>query len=211
MLGGLSACGPAEEVPPAKPELVWIGGPPDGPLESNEWVRVVREAEFAYAWASNAADFSLPALTSTWDDFAVRSLEAAVRGDLLHETPHVYLGPRPVAPVAVQVDEDHGGAVVAACVGAPQAHPPRDDGNRWPDVEFYLLELADDGGRFVTGGHTPTLPFVLPNGAELTPEYCDGVPIPRATFDPPPDLDALSAKGPDGVVPPASSDPSAAS
>ncbi|MBO3089409.1 hypothetical protein J4038_14105 [Cellulomonas sp. zg-ZUI40] len=180
-----------------------MNGAPQNPLHSDEWVRAVREAEFTYAWASNTADFSLPELTAAWDDFTIRSFAATVQSELLHETPHVILGPLPLLPVAVDVSKDGSSAIVAACIDALETQPRRDDGNRWPDVAFYLVEQAADGSHRVSSAEAPSEPFILSDGAELTPEYCDGVTIPRAIFDPAPDLDALSKKSRDDVVLPA--------
>ena len=199
-VAGLGACTSAPDAQTVRPGLTWVNGAPERPLDSDEWVGIVREAEFAYAWASNTADFSLPELTATWDDFTIRSFAATVQGDLLYETPHVYLGPVPIAPVAVDVSEDERSAVVAACIGARQTQPRRDDGNRWPNVAYYLVEKLDGGTHRVSSTHGPHEPHVLSDGSELTTEYCDGVTIPRAVFDPAPDLDALSAKGRDDVV-----------
>lgn len=169
-------------------------------MESDEWVGVVREAEFAYAWAYNIADFSLPELTATWSDFTIRSLAAPVQSDLLYKTPHVYLGPLPTTPLAVEVSEDGTSAVVATCIDAPEMRPPRDDGNRWPRPRYYEVEKLEGGTHRVSSANAPREPYVLPDGSELTNEYCDGVTIPRAVFDPPPDLEALSEKGLDDVI-----------
>ncbi|ADG76188.1 hypothetical protein Cfla_3309 [Cellulomonas flavigena DSM 20109] len=179
-----------------------MGGRPSGPLESDEWVETVREAEFVLAWASNEADFTPPEVTSTWSNFTIHSFAAAVQGDLLHRSPHVYLGPRPVAPVAVQVDDDGKGAVVAACVDAIEMQPPYDDGNDWPLVRYYPVELTESGDRRMATGRPPQEPFILADGTELADEYCKTLDIPRAVFDPAPDLEALARKGRDDVLVP---------
>lgn len=200
LLGLLGGCaGTAEDRTP-RPELVWLDGEPVGDLESDEWVRAAREADFAHAWAHNVADFSLPTMAATWDNFSIERFAWRLEGDLLHERARVYLGPRPMTPVLVQVDDDGKGAMVAACIGAYETQPPYDDGNSWPQVGYYLLELTADGQRRMTGGHHPERPLVLPDGTELTAEYCNAVTIPRAVFDPEPDLDALARKGKDDVV-----------
>lgn len=132
--------------------------------------------------------------------------DAAVqlRGPLLHGTAHVHLGPQPFAPVAVEVSPDQESALVAMCVDRPQLRPAEDDGNRWPNTRVYRLEVGEDGHRRVVG-NLDHEPFVLPDGSELTPEYCDDVEIPRAVFDPEPDLETLSAKSEDDVIPPSPS------
>lgn len=200
-IGMVSGCA-GEQEPPPRPELVWVDGAPTGELESDEWVRAAREADFAEAWASNVADFSLPALSSTWNDFAIESFVSRVEADLLHKRPRVYLGPRPMAPVLVAVDDDGRGAVVAACVDALDTKPADDDGNDWPLLRYYPLELTTDGERRMARGRSPQEPFTLPDGTELSDDYCDTLAIPRAVFDPAPDLEALARKDMDDVVAP---------
>lgn len=202
LLGLVGGCTGTGDDPPPRPELVWSDGEPAGELESDEWVLAVREAEFARAWAHNVADFSLPAMTSTWDEFTIDSFASRLRGDLLYGRARVYVGPRPITPMLVRVDDDGQRAMVAACVGGDEMDPPYDDGNTWPKVAYYVLELGADGHRRKTGGHYPEQPLILPDGAELTDEYCETVTIPRAVFDPPPDLDALQHKKRDDVVVP---------
>lgn len=201
MLGLLGGCAWTEE-PPPRPELVWVDGAPTGELESDEWVQAAREADFAHAWASNVADFSLPTVTSSWNDFAIKSFVSHVEADLLHGRASVFLGPRPMAPVLVQVDDDGKRALVAACVDALETQPAYDDGNDWPLVRYYLLEMTEDGERRMARGRSPQEPFILSDGTELTDDYCDTVPIPRAVFDPAPDLEALARKDMDDVVAP---------
>ena len=203
LLAAVGAC--AADEPPPRPELRWVDGEPTGALEADPWVQAVREAEFAYAWAASVADFSLPALTSTWRDFAVRNAASQVEFDVVHRTPRIHVGPQAVLPLAVDVSEDGRRAEVAACVGAPETRPPVDDGNRWPNVGVYSVELGDDGHRRITGVGLPLSPYVLPDGAVLTPEYCDPLSIPRAVFVPEPDLEALSKKRRDDVVLPSAS------
>lgn len=175
-------------------------GQPQGPLDADEWVGVVREAEFAYAWAYSIADFSLPELAATWDDFTIARFAATVQSDQLYKTPHVFLGPMPIAPLAVEVGSDGGSAVVATCIGARQIQPPRDDGNRWPRVAYYVVERLEGGTHRVSTTKAPRVPYLLADGAELTDDYCDGITIPRAVFNPPPDLEALSSIGLDDVI-----------
>lgn len=202
LLWPLSACTPTVGAAQARPALIWVDGLPSGELESDEWVKAAREAEFTRAWAANTADFSLPAVTSVWDADTIHDFAAAVQIDLLRGAPHVQLGPRPIAPVVVQVDDDGKGAVVAACVDAVEMQPPYDDGNDWPLLRYYPLELTESGERRMARGRPPEEPFVLPDGTELTHEYCKTMTIPRAVFDPLPDLDALARKDRDDVVVP---------
>lgn len=202
LCASLTACGSTDAAPAVKPELVWVDGPPFGALESDEWVRAVRDAEFALAWASNEADFTLPEVRSTWDNFSIDSFATSVQADLLHGTPRVYLGPAPVAPVAVQVDDDGKRADVAACVDAVEMLPSYDDGNDWPLLRYYSLELTESGERRMARGRPPHEPFYLPDGSELTDEYCKTLTIPRAVFNPAPDLEALARKDRDDVLVP---------
>lgn len=202
LLWPLGACSPTDGAPQVRPSLTWVDSPPSGELESDEWVEAAREAEFARAWAANTADFSLPAVISVWDIDTIHDFAATVQSDLLRGTPHVQLGPRPLTPVGVEVDEDGKGAVVAACVDDVEMQPPYDDGNDWPLVRYYPLELADDGHRRIARGRPPEEPFILSDGTELTNEYCKTLTIPRAVFDPVPDLDALARKEKDDVVVP---------
>lgn len=204
LLVPLGACSPTDAAPEPRPTLIWADAQPSGELESDEWVKAVREAEFTRAWAANTADFSLPALTSVWDTDTIHDFAATVRSDLLRGTPHVYLGPRPLAPVAVAVDDDGKGAVVAACVDASDMRPPYDDGNDWPLLRYYPLELTESGTRRMARGRPPQEPFILPDGNELTHEYCKTLTIARAVFDPAPDLEALASKEMDDVVLPTS-------
>lgn len=196
----VGACTSAPERPVARPALTWVEGRLDGPLDSDEWVGVIREAEFAYAWAYSIADFSLPELAATWDDSAISSFAATVQSDQLYKTPHVFLGPMPIAALAVEVSSDGTSAVVPVCIGARQIEPPRDDGNRWPRVAYYEVERLEDGTHRVSTTQAPRTPYLLADGSELTDDYCDTITIPRALFDPPPDLEALSDVGLDDVV-----------
>jgi len=206
----LASCS-AEEPPKATPELVWNDAQPDGPLESDPWVRAIRAGHLAFGLAANAADFSDRDLTSSWRPTDVDQFVTTAQGELLRGNAKVYLGPLPFAPLAVEVQEGGTAARVAACIDDYDTLPREPaDGSRWPTPLIYFVELTGDGQRRIVGAERPSEGFTLPGGAELTPEYCDGVPIPRATFDPPPDLETLSKKGRDDVVPPASSDPSAA-
>ena len=202
LLWPLAACSSTGDVPETRPDLIWVDGQPSGELESDEWVEAAREAEFTRAWAANTADFSLPAVTSVWDADTIHDFAATVQIDLLRGAPHVQLGPRPMAPVAVQVDDDGKGAVVAACVDAVEMQPPYDDGNDWPLLRYYPLELTESGERRMARGRSPEEPFVLPDGTELTHEYCKTMTIPRAVFDPVPDLDVLARKDRDDAVGP---------
>ena len=198
LLGVLGGCTGAEAA--LEPELTWVQGKPQGPLESDEWVQSVRAGEFAYAWAANVADFSLPALATTWDEASIGSFVSNVQSDLLFQAPHVYVGPRGLVPLAVQVSDDGRSAEVATCVAARDVRPARDDGNRWPDARIYSVQLGEDGHRRITRIGPPRSPYLLPDGTEVTSEYCDGLTIPRAVFRPEPDLQALSKKGRDDVV-----------
>ena len=198
----LIACSSTDAALPTKPELVWVDGAPSGTLESDGWVKAVRDAELAFAWASNEADFTLPEVTSTWSNFSIHSFAASVQADLLHGTPRVYLGPVPLAPVAVQVDDDGKGADVAACVDAVETQPTYDDGNDWPLLRYYPLELTESGDRRMARGRPSHEPFLLPDGSELTDEYCKTLTIPRAVFNPVPDLEALARKDREDVLVP---------
>ncbi|UUI71530.1 hypothetical protein [Cellulomonas xiejunii] len=206
----LASCA-AEEPPAVAPDLVWNGAEPDGPLESDPWVSTIRAGHLAFGLAANAADFSDPDLTRTWRPTEVDQFVTRAQGELLRGNAKVYLGPLPFAPLAVEVEEGGTSARVAACIDDYDTLPREPaDGSRWPTPLIYFVELTGDGQRRIVGAERPPEQFVLPDGAELTPDYCDGVPIPRATFDPPPDLETLSKKGRDDVVPPAPSDPSVA-
>jgi len=205
----VAAC--ADSEPAADPVLVWVDGEPTGPLESDPWVRAVRAAEVAFARASNVADFSRPDLVDSWTYFRIGGFVSRVEGDLLYGTPKVYPGPRPLAPVAVRVADDGKSAEVAACVSQRETLPPENDGNRWPNDAVYWVELMNDGHRRVLAAGPRPEPFLLADGTELTAEYCDTVPIPRAVFDPVPDLAVLAEKDRDDVVPPPSPSPSATS
>ena len=200
LLGALGGCATADPATEPEPELEWVEGEPQGPLESDEWVQAVRAGEFAYAWAANVADFSLPALAMTWDEVSIGSFASSVQSDLLFQTPHVHVGPRPLVPLAVEVSADGRSAEVATCVAARELRPARDDGNRWPDARAYSVQLHDDGHRRITRIGPVRSPYVLPDGAELTTGYCDALTIPQAVFWPEPDLEALSRKGRDDVV-----------
>ncbi|MCC2314197.1 hypothetical protein [Cellulomonas xiejunii] len=205
----VAAC--ADSEPAADPALVWVDGEPTGPLESDPWVRAVRAAELAFARASNVADFSRPDLVDSWTYFRIGGFVNRAEGELLHGTPRVYPGPRPLAPVAVRVADDGKSAKVAACVSQRETLPAENDGNRWPNDAIYTVELMVDGHRRVRDAGPPLEPFLLADGTELTAEYCDTVHIPRAVFDPAPDLAALAEKDRDDVVPPPSPSPSATS
>lgn len=195
------------ESPPSAPDpvLVWPAGEPQGSLESDEWVKAARAAELAYARASNTADFSHSSAATTWDSYLLERAAARLQGALVSGTTRVHLGPRPFTPLAVEVADDGKSAIVATCVDTYQLLPAEDDGNRWPNTELYLLELGSDGHRRIVGSVTDRDPFVLPDGAALTADYCDGVNIPRAVFDPAPDLAELEKKGRDDVVLPSPS------
>jgi hypothetical protein len=184
---------------PPDPVLVWPDGEPDGPLEENEWVRAARAAEVAYSRAVNAADFSQGAIVDTWDEYAVRRVASRLEGQMSRGNASVHLGPAPLLPVAVDVAEDGKSALVAACVDAYQRMPSTDDGNVWPNVRLYEIELGADGRRRYSGGGGDGAPYYFADGSELTPEYCADKSIPRAIFDPAPDLAAFGEKWGEGA------------
>ena len=207
-VAGIASC--ATESPPPAPEVVWEGEAPQGPLESDPWVSTVRAGLFAFGVAANSADFSDPSLTRTWSPAQISRFVTSAQGDLLHDTAKVYRGPLPFTPLAVEVADDGASARVVGCIDRyetlPESHP---DSSRWPAPSSFVVELSGDGDRLIAGTEQPSEPFLLADGSELTPEYCDRVPIPRGTFEPAPDLSVLSGKDRDDVIqpPPSTSTP----
>jgi len=206
-IGCLSGCAADEPVP--APTLVWVDGEPDGPLESDPWVRAVRAGSLAEVVALNSADFSGEDLLVTWDRFRIRSFANDVRGDAMHGRAEVFLGPRPFTPLTVETTEDGRRAEVVGCADAFEKvqEVPRSDGNRWPMVLTYFMDLSEDGHRRIRGAGAYATPYPLPDGTALTVEHCDTVLIKRAVLDPPPDLGTLAAKSRDDVVLPPSPSP----
>ncbi len=198
----LSASCAAQEPVPA-PVLVWEDGEPDAPIESDPWVRALREGLTAHAHASNTADFTDPAVSTRWSHSQLFRSMSWLQRDLLSGTPKVFLGPEPFTPLMVTPADDGTSAHVAGCLGPADTMPPSaDDGLTWPDAVVFIVRLSVDGHRRIVGTLPRSERAVLPDGTELTPEYCEGVPLPRAVFDPAPDLEALAAKGRDDVLGP---------
>lgn len=199
-----AGCSQEPEEPPA---IVWVDGEPDGPLEEDPWARTVRVGEEAYTYARNTGDFTQPQLIDSWGYGRILQLATRVRGQVQSKRSRVELGPQPFAPLIVREEDDGRRALVIGCADAPQWFPAYDDGNRWPLVIEYLVELSDDGHRRIIGASVPPEPVALEDGTELTPEYCDTVKIPRAVFDPPPDPDDLARLRARKVTPPPSPTP----
>lgn len=195
------------KAPAEPPPLVWVDGEPDGPLEDDPWVRMVRAGEAAYTYARNTGDFTRPELVDSWDYAQVSSLAGRVRGQVQSKRPRVELGPQPFAPLSVREEDDGRRVYVVGCSDAQQWSPPYDDGNRWPAVIEYLIEMDDDGQGRIIGSSPPLEPVLLDDGTELTPEYCDDVPIPRAVFEPAPDPRVLARLRLKDVAPPPSPTP----
>ena len=189
--------------PPPAPEVAWEGEAPQGPLESDPWVSAVRAGLVAFGVAANSADFSDPSLTSTWSRTQISRFVTSAQGDLLHGTAKVYLGPLPFVPLAVEVADDGASARVVVCIDQYETLPARHpDSSRWPMPSSFVVELSEEGDRLIAGTEQLPEPFLLLDGSELTPEHCDRVPIPRARFEPPPDLSVLADKGRDDVKQP---------
>jgi len=194
--------------PVVTPEISWQGGPPDGELERDPWVRAVRAGELAFATASNAANFTDESLAHTWSDSAVLWMADLARADLDHGSAYVALGPRPLMPLAVELDEGGRGALVAACADdlAVAREQPSDD-RQGHHARVYRLELGHDGGRRIVGSNAPGEDFRLPDGELLTDDYCISAPITRGLFDPAPDLEPLLELDGDDVIAPPSPSP----
>lgn len=198
------ASDPEPPAPPVPPDLVWHTEL--GELADDVWVDAVLDAEFAHAWALNESNFTLPMLEETTDAGLISDFAARAEGALLRGNHYVLLGPQPFLPLAV-VAEDDRTALVAGCVDAPQRQPAQDDGNDWPLPRYYRVRLEEDGHRRVRGAF-PGEPLVLSDGRELDVDYCHEATLPRAVFDPPPDLVEFSTREPDDLVgPPEPTDP----
>ncbi|MCC2333625.1 hypothetical protein [Cellulomonas wangsupingiae] len=191
------------------PMVSWQGGPPSGELERDPWVRAVRAGELAFAAASNAANFTDEALAQTWSNSAVLWMADLARTDLDHGSPYVALGPRPLTPLAVELDEEGRSALVAVCADDLAVAGEQPSGDRQGrHAQVYRLELGDDGERRIVGSNAPDGDFRLPDGGLLTDEYCSSVAIARGLFDPAPDLEPLLELDGDDVLAPPSPSPS---
>ena len=194
--------------PVATPEISWQGGPPGGDLERDPWVRAVRAGELAFATATNAANFTDESLAQTWSDSAVLWMVDLARADLDHGSAYVALGPRPLTPLVVELEEGGRGALVAACADdlAVAREQPSDD-RQGHLARVYRLELGRDGGRRIVGSNAPDGDFALPDGELLTDDYCTSMAVTRGLFDPVPDLQPLLALDGDDVIAPPSPSP----
>ena len=210
LAGSLAGCADPEPVP--DPVLVWVDGEPDGPLESDPWVRAVRAAELAAVLALNSGDFAREDLAATWHPSTIDKFADEVGYAARDDEAEVFLGPWPFTPLLVEVADDGRKAEVVGCSDAYEKvqEVPRSDGIRWPTVTVQYLDLGTDGQPRLFGGGSPVEDYILPDGALLTPEYCDTVPIARGVLDPPPDLEVLKAKSRDDIILPPSPSPTGA-
>ena len=199
-----SGCGADAPRPVETPNVRWAPGQPHGDLETDPWVEAVRAAELAHATAINSANYTDPSMVHSWraDDVHFFAQRAASRLD--GGMKYVMLGPAPFTPLAVEEDSSGDAAVVRGCADDMATEPEIEQGpGPWPQAYVYRLELGPDGHRRVTSSSEVTEPYTLANGDVLTDEYCATVEIPRGTFDPAPDLEALrKLRGSDVIAPP---------
>jgi len=211
VLGGCSSEAPR---PVPTPSISWQGAAPAGDLEGDAWVKALRESAVALAAATNAANYTDESLLRTWDEGLVLRAAERARDSLDHGSASVALGPRPFTPVHVQLLDAGQRADVWMCtepmptleVTLSEVTPSELlDG---PVARLYGLRLDADGQRRLTGAIPPDERHVLPDGQRFDDDYCDSVPIPRALFEPAPDLEALLDLDGDDVVAPPEPSPS---
>ena len=197
-------CGADSPRPVATPNVRWVPGEPRGDIETDPWVEAVRAAELAHATAINSANYTDPSLHNSWRADHVDVFAQGAASDLDNGLAHVMLGPMPFTPLAVEMDQSGDAAAVRGCAESLPTEPELEQGpGPWPQAFVYRLELGSDGHRRVTSSSEVTEPYTLANGDVLTDEYCATVEIPRGTFDPRPDLEALrKLQGSDVIAPP---------
>ena len=204
----LGGCSPEAPRPVPTPSIAWQGAAPAGDLEGDVWVKALRESMVALAAATNAANYTDESLLRTWDEGLVLQAAHRARGSLDHGTASVALGPRPFTPVHVQHPEGGKRADVWMCtepmptLEATPSESTHPDLLAEPEARIYGVRLDADGQRRLTGAIPPDERHVLPDGQQFDDDYCGSVPIPRALFEPAPDLEALLRLDGDDVIAP---------
>ena len=142
------------------------------PLESDEWVIAMREAELGEALAFNSADFSIePFVSAVTPDYADALYEFYVRRWVGDEDRVVWPGSRILLPLEVElVDENH--AIVRFC-GAS---------DYWQDEDASRLSK----GFISTSEMVRTEDGIRESDVMLTLDRCDATGAPIARFDPAP-------------------------
>lgn len=206
----LAACSdprPPRSVP--TPDVVWEGGPPDGPLEADPWVQVVRAGILAQANAWNVAVFTDDALTDLWAEDVIFIWADRSALSLELGSPDVQLGPTPFTPLEVQVGDDQKSALVVGCRDSTPEEGTRPQGRTRDDrPHAYWLERDAEGDMRILGAGSPGIGFALEDGRELTEELCADVPTAQGRFDPVPSLDELMKLDGDDVIAPPKPTPS---
>lgn len=205
VLGGCSSTAPQ---PVPTPSIAWQGAAPASDLESDAWVKALRESTVALAAATNAANYTDRSLLRNLDEGLVLRAAQRARDRLDHGSAYVALGPQPFAPIDVQLVDGGQRADVWVCtkpmptLEATPSESTHSDLLAEPVARVYGVRLDADGQRRLTGAIPPDERHVLPDGQVFDDEYCGSVPIPRALFEPAPDLEALLRLDGDDVIAP---------
>ena len=161
-----------EARPVETPAVVWAGDEPVGQLESDPWVRTLRDAFLALAAATNTVDFTDGALSATWREDIVQRAATLARSQLDTDNAYVVLGPRPFTPVEVNVEAGEVSAEVAVCIEQSlMIEQTPSEERTGVEARINGLSVGEDGRRRITGSRQPEDGHTLASGDLFTDAF----------------------------------------
>jgi hypothetical protein len=174
----LTGCATSSLSPPEVPEIVWITDEPTGPLEDDEWVKTVRTYGILSSVAWNAGDYTDPALATVAAPQRIQATWSRREAEAGRSEGQILMaGPTPFTPVTVEASTSGDRAVVTGCavegwIIDAQNLDPRVEGGR--EVQYELKRDDHDNPQVVA--------------VNSMADTCDPTHIPRAVFDPAPQV-----------------------